>query len=213
LKKKEVKIEKKSKKKKRKQKEFEEDLELAGDGHEVWYIFRFFLILGMIFFGLYLANGYLFCIKTCKDNGVKASIAKGSIFIVDEISDHVKDYERFELVALKDQDGKAMVRRILGLPGEKVFIGGDGTIYIDGKPLEYPYLYQPIKDPGYLQTAVTLPENYYLVLADDPEGYEDSRSLNKEGTASLGMVYDTEIYGRAWFKIFPFGDFGLIKID
>ena len=85
------------------------------------------------------------------------------------------------------------MKRILALPGETIE-GEDGVIYIDGKPLEEPYIKIKFKqDFG----PYKVPRNSYFMMGDNRNNSWDSRFwVNK-------YVEKDEIIGKAEFEYFP----------
>ncbi|MCI8409275.1 MAG: signal peptidase I [Lachnospiraceae bacterium] len=96
------------------------------------------------------------------------------------------------------------VKRIIGLPGERVRIEGD-IIYINGKPLEEHYGKDPICDSGRAEEEITLGKDEYFVLGDNRGVSIDSRS------SSVGNVKKDWILGKACARIYPFDKIGSIK--
>ena len=97
------------------------------------------------------------------------------------------------------------VKRIIGLPGEKIRIDAQGTIFINEEALEEDYGTETITQPGYAFTPKILDEDEYFVLGDNRVSSEDSRN------ADVGNVKREYIYGKAWFVLSPREDFGWIK--
>jgi signal peptidase I len=78
---------------------------------------------------------------------------------------------RGDLVVFTSRErGGILVKRVVGLPGERVEIDG-GLVRVDGAPLAEPYA-QP--SGGYRRTFA-VPGNGYLVLGDAREASDDSR--------------------------------------
>ena len=76
----------------------------------------------------------------------------------------------------------AYIKRVIGLPGEKVKITPDKdgryTVYINGKPLDEPYVQSPYDYPQCSETITCefqIPQNYYLMLGDNRGNSQDGR--------------------------------------
>jgi signal peptidase I len=96
-----------------------------------------------------------------------------------------------------DQPQNDRVKRVIGLPGDKVEVRSDGTVYVNGQQLEEPYL--PPHHSGTSGTW-TVPEDEYFVMGDNRSVSYDSR----EG----GPVPRSNIIGKAWLIIWPLHDWG-----
>lgn len=92
------------------------------------------------------------------------------------------------------QNSHLYVKRVVGLPGEKVQIR-EGNVYIDGVLLEEGELFDKIIDPGIAQNELLLESDEYFVLGDNRNSSEDSRSGN------IGAVKKDTIIGKAWFHM------------
>ena len=93
---------------------------------------------------------------------------------------------------------KPSVKRVIGLPGETVLIT-DGIIYVDGKAIDYPNLKSKYNLSGLAENDFVLGQNEYFVLGDNGDSSEDSRFK------SVGAVKLSQIEGKVWFKLSPFG--------
>lgn len=90
------------------------------------------------------------------------------------------------------------IKRIIGLPGETVEVR-DCTVFIDGEPLDEPY----IREPALSQYGpATVPPGHYFVLGDNRNNSSDSRSW--------GMLPKENIIGQAWVTYWPFSALGLV---
>ena len=104
-----------------------------------------------------------------------------------------------------NQNSHLYVKRVVGLPGEKVQIK-EGSVYIDGVLLEENELFDKIIDPGIAQNEILLESDEYFVLGDNRNSSEDSRSGN------IGAVRKDSIIGKAWFHMAAEDDaMGLIE--
>ncbi len=87
------------------------------------------------------------------------------------------------------------VKRVIGLPGERIMIAG-GLVYLNGSVLPEPYLAADIKTnvlpDGFLKEnqEITIAENSYFVLGDNRNYSLDSRE------SSFGFVKSGDIVGK-----------------
>ena len=101
-----------------------------------------------------------------------------------------------------DEEEPLYVKRIIGLPGEKVRIDDDGNIYINGEILKENYGKTPIDDPGIAEEEITLADDEVFCLGDNREVSEDSRYI--------GPVKIKDIKLHLYFRVWPISDFGKI---
>ena len=98
-----------------------------------------------------------------------------------------------DVVVIHDPGGspELLIKRIVGLPGERVTVA-DGRVYIDGQPLNEPYLTQPTQGGG--QSWVVPPLSVF-VMGDNRDRSCDARYW--------GPVGEKYLKGRAWFLYWP----------
>ena len=127
--------------------------------------------------------------------------------ILDKLSYRFSDPKRFDIIVFPFQyeEDVYYIKRIIGMPGETVFIDTDGTIYIDGEVLTEGYGKEVILSPGRAGEPVTLGEDEYFVLGDNRNNSSDSRD------PSVGNIHRDQIVGKAWVRIWPFDKFGVLK--
>ena len=95
------------------------------------------------------------------------------------------------------------VKRVVGLPGEKITIIS-GIVYVDGVGLDEPYLKGPASQLSMSCTPLTqssgcvLAEDQYFVLGDNRGSSNDSRDW--------GPVPLENMVGKVWFVYWPFPD-------
>lgn len=125
--------------------------------------------------------------------------------ICDKLSYRFSNPERYDIVIIypDEEKDKRWIKRVIGLPGEEVFIDKDGTIYIDGEPLDESYGKEIIEDPGLASEPIQLGEDEYWVMGDNRNHSSDSRVI--------GPVPKSRILGKAFVRIFPFNKIGLIR--
>ena len=140
-------------------------------------------------------------------SSMSPTLTDGDTLIVDKISYRFHDPERFDIVVFpfRYAEKTYYIKRIIGLPGETVYIDEEGTIYIDGEVLDEHFGKEVIRDPGRAYETITLGEDEYFVLGDNRKNSEASRS------ADIGKVKRSYIYGKAWFVASPKKDWGFVK--
>ena len=129
--------------------------------------------------------------------------------IVDKLSYRFHDPERLDTIVFpfQFQDNTYYIKRIIGLPGETVQIMDDGSIYINGEKLEENYGMEVIKPEtiGRAAEPIELGDDEYFVMGDNRNNSSDSR------TDMVGNIKRENIIGKAWLRIWPVSDFGVLQ--
>lgn len=140
---------------------------------------------------------------------MEATLSDGDNLIVDKVTYRFRDPQRFDIIVFPFQyeEDTYYIKRIIGLPGETVQIDLDGTIYIDGEALEESYGSEIIKpeNVGIAISPVVLGDDEYFVMGDNRNNSSDSR------TEVVGNIHRDDIVGRAWLRIWPLQDVGILK--
>lgn len=141
-------------------------------------------------------------------NSMFPTLHNSDNLIVDKLSYRFRDPERFEVVVFpyRYAEDTYYIKRIIGLPGETVQII-DGCVYINGEQLDEHYGLEQIDSGRYglAENPIQLGDDEYFVLGDNRNGSADSRE------ASVGLIHKDEFIGRAWIRIWPLKDFGVIS--
>lgn len=118
-----------------------------------------------------------------------------------------KEPERGDIIIFQypDNESEKYIKRIIGLPGEKVTIS-EGKIYINDstEPLDEPYLKE---EWTYMNSNMVfeVPENSYFVMGDNRNRSWDSRFWNNT------YVSREQIIGKAGFRYYPFNRWGKVE--
>lgn len=139
-------------------------------------------------------------------SSMETTLSDGDQLIVDKISYRFRDPKRYDIVVFpyRYEENTYYIKRIIGMPGETIQIV-DGYVYIDGEPLEEHYGNEVMNKAGTAEEPLTLGEDEYFVLGDNRNNSQDSRAAN------VGTIHREDIIGRAWVRIWPFDEFGVIK--
>ena len=133
----------------------------------------------------------------------------GDNLIVYKLSYRFRDPERFDIIVFpfQYQTNTYYIKRIIGLPGETVQIMEDGSIYINGEKMEESYGREVIQPEtiGRAAEPIVLGEDEYFVMGDNRNNSSDSR------TDIVGNIKREDIIGKAWLRIWPLSDFGVLK--
>ena len=147
-------------------------------------------------FGIRVAAGQCYWIAS---GSMEPTLAVNDRLLVDKVSYRLTAPRRGEIVFfLPPQQANesrtssiTYVKRIIGLPGERVEIKG-GKVYINNAPLLENYL---ADRPNYIWGPQTIPPNSYLVLGDNRNHSYDGHYW--------GFVPRDRLVGRAAIRFWP----------
>lgn len=123
--------------------------------------------------------------------------------IVDKLLFKLSTIKRGDIIVfhpLKDVNsgGDYWIKRIIGLPGEKVEVK-DGKVFINDCELTESYT---MEKPNYTFAPITVPENSYFVLGDNRNNSLDSHYW--------GVLPSENIIGKASLRYWPLDHFGFL---
>ncbi len=120
--------------------------------------------------------------------------------VVEKLSYRLHTPQRGDIVVLRVRpEDEMLIKRVIGLPGDQVEIR-DGKVYVNGQPLDEPYLDQETR--GNLAPR-TVPPLHVFVMGDNRRASNDSRSF--------GPVHIDNIIGKAWLSYWPPDAIGPVK--
>ncbi len=140
-------------------------------------------------------------------SSMETTLSDDDNLIVDKISYRFNEPKRYDIIVFPFQYSRDTfyIKRIIGLPGETIFIDDEGIIYINGEELYEDYGKEVIKDAGRAYQPITLNDNEYFVMGDNRNNSSDSRD------PVVGNISRDNIIGKAWIRIWPFNKFGILK--
>lgn len=135
-------------------------------------------------------------------SSMEPNLNNGELMLLNKMSYNIENIKRFDIVVVNLTD-KALIKRVIGLPGEKVSYK-DGKLYVNGKIIKekfstngdtYDFL---VEENGY----DIIPKNKYFVVGDNRINSSDSRII--------GLIDRKNILGKADFILFPLSKFGSV---
>ncbi|TVQ19917.1 MAG: signal peptidase I [Leptolyngbya sp. DLM2.Bin15] len=125
--------------------------------------------------------------------------------IIEKVSYYFRLPTRGEIIVFDPPEGlrrqqpefrDALIKRVVGLPGDTVRIAG-GQVYVNNQPIIEPYIAEA---PNYEWGPTTIPEQSYFVLGDNRNRSNDSHFW--------GYVHEDDIIGRAVVRFWPLNRIG-----
>jgi signal peptidase I len=152
-----------------------------------------------------IVRGFLIQAFYIPSESMVPTLVKNDRVLVNKLSYKLHDVHRGDVVVFKAPPGAAtaqvkdLIKRVVGLPGETIE-GRNGSIFIDGKPLDEPYLPPDVRSRDFPPEKV--PPDHVWVLGDNRQDSRDSTFFKS--------IDEHSIVGRAFVKIWPINDIGLL---
>lgn len=115
-----------------------------------------------------------------------------------------KDLKTGDLCAFY-YSNKILIKRVIGVPGDYIWIESDGTVVLNGEPLDEPYISEKVLGECDVEFPYQVPENSYFVMGDKRETSIDSRS------SVIGCVAEDQLIGRLICKLWPLSEFSFLQ--
>ena len=121
---------------------------------------------------------------------------EGDILLINKLSTKFREPRREEVVVVS-QSEKYMIKRVIGLPGDRIEFK-DNKLYINDQEYKESYLKDDVITNDFKLSDIgvdVIPENKYLVLGDNRTNSLDSRNY--------GLIERKNIIGIKLFRIWP----------
>ena len=160
------------------------------------------IVVGITFFIITFVGQRTYVSGSSMEN----TLSHGDNLIVDKITYRFSDPKRYDIIVFpfRHEENVYYIKGIIGLPGETIQIQ-DGSIYINGEILSESYGREVMKSAGLAEDPITLGEGEYFVLGDNRNDCMDSRD------PGVSTIHRDEIIGRAWVRIWPLDEIGVLK--
>lgn len=156
---------------------------------------------------VFLLKAYIIINATVPTGSMENTILPGDNILGLRIAYLLEEPKRGDVIFFyfPDDETQKYVKRIIGLPGEKVVIK-EAKIYIDDSeiPLEEEYLKEEWLN-GAGPYEFQIPEGCYFVLGDNRNGSADARYWRNP------FVSEEKIIGKAVFTYYPFDRWGFVE--
>ncbi|MCM1370880.1 MAG: signal peptidase I [Clostridium sp.] len=158
-------------------------------------IIKDILIYVIIIVIIILVMKYVISFQQVVGPSMEPNYKSGDLLILNKISYRFRDPKRFEVIVLEHEDENYMIKRIIGLPGEKIEYK-DEKLYVNGEEIMENFARGETDDYSISELKYeVIPEDYYFVLGDNRGNSKDSRAY--------GFINKKEIVGKVQFRIWP----------
>ncbi len=96
---------------------------------------------------------------------------------------------------------KILIKRVIGVPGDYIWIDKEGTVYVNNEELYEPYLTNKALGECDIEFPYQVTENNYFMMGDHRDTSIDSRS------SIIGCVAEDQIIGKIICKVWPLSEF------
>lgn len=114
------------------------------------------------------------------------------------------DISKGEVVAFY-YNNKILIKRVIGIPGDRIEITDTGDLYINERLIDEPYVSDKALGDSDIEYPYQVPEGKYFVMGDHRSVSIDSRNT------SVGCVSQDQVVGRLIFKLWPMKDIGAVS--
>jgi signal peptidase I len=154
-----------------------------------------------------------------KQESMHSTLEEGQYVLIDKLTPHFDSYSRGDIVVfhpvihedactdpstnIEGEDDTPFIKRVIGEPGDRVSLDGDGGVSVNGVEIDEPYVHGQSTDPLSEEESWLVPQDRLFVMGDNRGNSIDSRSF--------GPVCVNEVVGRAFLRYWPINTFGILQ--
>jgi len=154
---------------------------------------------------VFVLLAFVFRIASVSGESMVPTLDDGNRLVVSNLN---SNYEYGDIVVVSQPNylNENLIKRVIAVGGDTVDIDFEkGIVYINEKKIDEPYIntltnYEP---PDSVKFPLVVPQGYLFVMGDNRNASLDSRSQ------SIGLIDERYIFGKAYFRILPFGEWGI----
>lgn len=149
-------------------------------------------IVAVLVFIMYIAT-----LQQIVGSSMSPTFESQEIVILNKFHYLLFDIKRFDIISFEYDSTKYLIKRVIGLPGDKIEYK-DNVLYVNGEKIEEEFLSEDIKTENFTLASLgyeEIPKDMYLVLGDNREDSLDSREI--------GLIQKKEILGKVNLRIWP----------
>lgn len=114
------------------------------------------------------------------------------------------NFDRGDIISFY-YNNKVLVKRVIAFEGEWVNIDEDGNVFINGEPLDEPYVEEKALGECDIKLPYQVPDGRVFVIGDHRATSVDSR------TTTVGCVAEEQVVGRIVYRVWPMNLFGPVE--
>ncbi len=113
----------------------------------------------------------------------------------------LKQLNFVQRIRLNKDSKKNLIKRVVAVPGDKIDIS-EGQVYVNDSLIEEEYISSETIGEIHIEKIA---DNMYFLMGDNRAVSLDSRN------SKVGLVNGDKIFGRAFFRLFPFKRIGIVN--
>jgi signal peptidase I len=117
----------------------------------------------------------------------------GDRVLVNKFIYRFEDIGRGDLTLFEGHDGEATIKRVVGLPGDRIAVR-DGVLFVNGESRKESYVDYRLADSTFFGPE-KVPEGHVFVMGDNRTNSRDSRDL--------GPVPEKDVLGKVFLRLWP----------
>lgn len=148
---------------------------------------------------IFIVN-YVVTIQQNVGQSMEPTLMDGDAFLLNKVTYKVSEVKRGDIIVFKYDDTKYLVKRVIGLPGEKIEFK-DNILYINDEAYKEDFLPNDAITTDFKMDNIKgvvdfkIPKNMYFVLGDNRNNSLDSRAI--------GLINKDDIVGKTSIRIWP----------
>jgi signal peptidase I len=152
---------------------------------------------------------YLFSTYSVEGKSMDPTLKDGNLLVINKVGNYIGEFEHFDVIVFHANDQEDYVKRVIGLPGDKIEYKQD-ILYINDKKVNEPFLNEMKADnQGTMLTGdftleeitgmKVVPKGHLFVEGDNRLGSFDSRHF--------GFIKQDQVVGKVNLRYWPVKDF------